>query len=345
MRSRAATAVVTGIIVLLTAFSPVQAGAPAPGEHLGATPIELQISRFYRAVLDREPDPVGLNYWYTLLSTGTPVTTIADSFAISEEFQQRFGVDTGAEGDGDFVRQVYLNVLGRAPDAEGRAYWGELLDSGVPRAQVVLWFSESAEFIARTGLAPPKLAPFTSSITSVSASELGVSWRSGCPVAPANLRLVTVSIVDFEGQRATGEMVVHADVAAEVVVVFERLYESRYPIQSMITIDRFGGSDDASMDANNTSAFNCRQAVGSGGWSRHAFGKAIDINPLVNPYVKGELVLPPSGDTFTDRINVHNPSLIREGDIVVRSFDAVGWFWGGRWRSLKDYQHFSTDNR
>ncbi len=151
--------------------------------------------------------------------------------------------------------------------------------------------------------------------------------------------------VDFAGESQTGELVVHADDAEAVLQVFRRLYDSRYPIQSIRTVDEFGGSDDASMEANNTSAFNCRSAVGSGSWSRHAYGQAIDINPLVNPYIKGALVLPPSGGPFTDRLDVHNPAIIRDGDIVVQAFDEIGWFWGGRWNNLKDYQHFSNNNR
>ncbi len=345
MRIRAAVASIVAAALFLSLSSVPGAIAPAPGEHVGNTPTELQVARFYQAVLDREPDEAGMAYWYSLLSTGADLTVIADSFAVSEEFRQRFDVEPGPQGDLQFLRQVYLNVLDRLPDEEGEAYWRELLREGVPRAQIVLWFSESAEFIAQTGLAPLELPTFEGRIDTVTGADLGVSWRSGCPVAPDRLRLLTMSFVNFEGRAQTGELVVHADTAEDILVVFQRLYEGRYPIQSMRTVDEFGGSDDASMAANNTSAFNCRSAVGSNGWSRHAFGQAIDINPLVNPYVRGSLVLPPVGEQFTDRTGVHNPALIREGDIVVQSFDAIGWYWGGRWRTLKDYQHFSIDNR
>ncbi|MFW2382401.1 MAG: DUF4214 domain-containing protein [Acidimicrobiales bacterium] len=315
-----------------------------PGVHNATTPTEFQIMRFYRAILDREPDADGMAYWHRLLTTGTDLTTIADSFATSIEFEQRFGVPQGAAGDLRFLEQVYRNVLGRQPDAEGKRYWSQLLEAGVPRAQVVLWFSESAEFITATGLGPAQLAPFEGSIVPVTAADLGVSWREGCPVPPSDLRLVRASHVDFSGQSRDGELVVHADQATDVLVVLQRLYEQRYPIQSMRTIDEFDGSDDASMEANNTSGFNCRSAVGGSAWSQHAYGRAIDINPLVNPYVKGSVILPPTGARFVDRLT-HNPSLIREGDIVVRSFDAIGWQWGGRWRTVKDYQHFSLSGR
>lgn len=344
MRVRAAFVILV-VLSLASAGAAAQAEAPAPGVHVGSTPTELQIERFYRAVLDREPDEQGLAYWYRLLSTGADLTAIADAFAMSEEFEQRFGVEAGSVGNQRFVRQVYENVLDRLPDYEGEVYWLGLLDEGVPRAQMVLWFSESAEFINRTGLGPAEIPEFVGAVETVTAEDLGVSWRPGCPVGPDKLRLLKLSFVNFEGQAQIGELVAHADDAEALVQVFNQLYENRYPIQSMRTIDEFNGSDDASMEANNTSGFNCRSAVGGTAWSRHAYGQAIDINPLVNPYVKGSLVLPPAGERFINRQDVHNPGLIRDGDVVVSSFDEIGWFWGGRWDSLKDYQHFSSNNR
>ena len=338
-------ALVLVLVFGLTGSTVAQAEPSSPGVHTGATPLELQITRLYSAALDREPDATGLAYWYRQLSTGADLAVVADGFATSEEFELRFGVEPGAEGDLKFVRQVYSNVLDRLPDSAGERYWVSVLEQGLPRAHVVLWFSESAEFINRTGLSPKDLPEFSGQIEAVTAGDLGVSWRPGCPLAPDQLRLLALSFVDFAGNAQSGELVVHADDADAVLQVFRRLYDSRYPIESMRTVDEFGGSDDASMEANNTSAFNCRRAFGSGSWSRHAYGQAIDINPLVNPYVKGALVLPPSGEPFTDRQDVHNPAIIRDGDIVVQSFDEIGWFWGGRWNNLKDYQHFSNNNR
>ena len=262
---------------------------------------ELQIARFYRAVLDREPDEAGMAYWYRLLTTGTDITTIADSFAVSTEFEARFGVPPGASGDPEFLRQVYRNVLDRDPDLAGERYWAQLLAAGVPRAQVVLWFCESQEFLSASGLAPADLPPFESEVLEITADDLGVSWRPGCPVSPRDLRLLRLRFVDFAGSARDGELVVHTDVADDIVIVFERLYLNRYPIESMRTVDEFGGSDDASMAANNTSAFNCRAAVSSTSWSRHAYGTAIDINPLINPYVTSSTVLPPTGADFADR--------------------------------------------
>ncbi|HEY0217684.1 MAG TPA: M15 family metallopeptidase, partial [Cellulomonas sp.] len=133
-------------------------------------------------------------------------------------------------------------------------------------------------------------------ITAELAARMASSWREGCPVPLADLRYVTVTYRDVEGGTATGELVVHADVADSVVAVFAELFALGYPVRSMRLVDDFGGSDDASMAADNTSAFNCRAISRGTGWSEHAYGRAIDLNPRENPYVRGALVLPPEGE-------------------------------------------------
>jgi hypothetical protein len=108
-------------------------------------------------------------------------------------------------------------------------------------------------------------------------------------------------------------------------------------------VSRYRGSDDASMAADNTSAFNCRAAVGSSGrWSMHAYGLAIDVNPVENPYVLGARVLPPAGRRYLDRTRPRRGMAV-EGGVLVEAFEAVGWRWGGRWTNSRDYQHFSTN--
>jgi hypothetical protein len=175
------------------------------------------------------------------------------------------------------------------------------------------------------------------------AARMAPSWRPGCPVPLADLRYVTLTHHDFAGGTTTGELVVHADVADSVVAVFADLWELGYPIRSMRLVDDFGGSDDASMAADNTSAFNCRPISRGTGWSEHAYGRAIDLNPVENPYVRGTLVLPPAGEAFAGRPEA--PGVLRAGDAVVRAFAAHGWQWGGDWSSPVDYQHFSTTGR
>jgi hypothetical protein len=160
----------------------------------------------------------------------------------------------------------------------------------------------------------------------------------------ADLRYVTVSHWGFDGAVHDGELVVHRDEAADVVSVFRRIFRARFPIRRMALVDDYGADDDASMAANNTSAFNCRPAVGSSSWSEHAYGLAIDVNPVQNPYVNGSTVLPTSGEPYVDRSG-RATGMIQDGDAVVRAFAAIGWEWGGNWSSLKDYQHFSLTGR
>jgi len=170
------------------------------------------------------------------------------------------------------------------------------------------------------------------------------SWREGCPVGLDQLRLITLNHWSYQGQVATGELVVHADWAEEIVTVFERLFDERFPIQRMELVDVHQGDDNLSMAANNTSAFNCREvAFRPGVWSNHATGTAIDINPLVNPYVSrsGDQILPPEGAGFVDR-SVRVQGGIYAGDVVTRAFADIGWGWGGDWASAKDWQHFSA---
>lgn len=186
----------------------------------------------------------------------------------------------------------------------------------------------------------PLTPAFTSSVAPVTAAELSASWRPGCPVGPEKLRTVTVSFVDFAGAPSTGRLVVHADVANAVVAVFSQLYAQRFPIARMEPVEAFGGSDDASMDADNTSAFNCRRTTGGTGFSEHSYGTAIDLNPVENPYVKGTTVLPAAGRAFVERRP--DRGVVLAGDPVVRAFADHGFSWGGDWSSLKDYQHFSV---
>ena len=150
----------------------------------------------------------------------------------------------------------------------------------------------------------------------------------------------------FDGRAHTGALVVHRRVADDVVAVFRRLYEARFPIRRMRPVSAYRGSDDASMAADNTSGFNCRRAVGSttGAWSNHAYGLAIDVNPVENPYVLGGRALPPAGRAYVDRRHVR-PGMAVAGGVLVRAFAARGWGWGGRWAGSPDYQHFSTTGR
>ena len=171
------------------------------------------------------------------------------------------------------------------------------------------------------------------------------SWHQGCPIAIEDLRLLSVTYWGFDRRSHQGEMVVNAKVAVHVLLVFEALFDARFPIRRMRLVDDYGGDDDRSMAADNTSAFNCRSATGHPGvWSEHSYGWAIDLNPRENPYVAGSFVAPLDGADHLDRTS-NARGTIHPGDAVVRAFSSIGWGWGGAWDSIKDYQHFSLTGR
>jgi hypothetical protein len=187
---------------------------------------------------------------------------------------------------------------------------------------------------------PVQAPPFHYSVSRVTKAQLPYSWRAGCPVGPGQLRRLRVSYWGFDRRRRLGMLDVHAEVAGDVVRVFRKLYTARFPIRRMRPVDAYGGNDDRSMAADNTSAFNCRFVSGTRRWSMHAYGRAIDVNPVENPYLAGGRVQPPAGRAFLNRARIR-PGMAVSGGVLVRAFEAVGWTWGGRWTGTPDYQHFS----
>ena len=231
-------------------------------------------------------------------------------------------------------------LAGCASSQPSRATTPSPMQTTVPAPVVAPSAPEEAEVPVVT------LPEFTSTISAITpdlAARMEPSWRPGCPVPLEDLRYVTVTHRDFEGASVQGELVVHADAAEDMVTVFSALFDAGYPIRSLRLVDDFDASDDASMDADNTSAFNCRAITGGTGWSEHAYGRAIDVNPVENPYVLGSSVAPDAGREFVDRPD--RPGVIQPDDEVVRAFAAVGWLWGGDWESPIDYQHFSPSGR
>lgn len=178
---------------------------------------------------------------------------------------------------------------------------------------------------------------------------IGRSWRPGCPVRLRDLRHVQVSYWDFEGDVRTGPLIVHERVARDILWVFRRLFRARFPIKHIVLPPRYRPPRPADYwdpkPTSPTAAYNCRPATGSTVWSQHAYGLAIDINPLQNPYVRSDgstlrHIARPYRNRALDR-----QGMIHDGDVVVRSFAAIGWGWGGHWHTLKDYMHFSLTGR
>ncbi|WP_244975566.1 M15 family metallopeptidase [Mycobacterium kubicae] len=187
--------------------------------------------------------------------------------------------------------------------------------------------------------APP--APAAATVQPVTAAELGTTWQPGCPVEPEQLRRVEVDYVGLDGQTHRGPLIVHQDLVPDVIAIFDQLHRLGYPVDKMQTVDHYPNADDElSMEDNNTSAFNCRRIPGSDDWSPHAYGRAIDINTLLNPclYVSGYFE-PRNAAAYLDR-NRTDPGLLHIGDPAVLAFTDRGWRWGGEWNAPLDYQHF-----
>jgi D-alanyl-D-alanine carboxypeptidase len=206
-----------------------------------------------------------------------------------------------------------------------------------------------ATVASRTPSAPvsapagPVFQASTSSLTAAMRTRMtGVSWHPGCPVPLSALRLLRLSYWGFDHAVHRGELIVNASAAAGLTQAFAQLFEVRFPIWQMRVVDDFGGDDEHSMLADNTSAFNCRLVPGTNVWAQHAYGLAVDINPFENPEIQGGQVDPAAAAAWADRSRV-SPAMIKDGDAAWRAFRAIGWTWGGDWRSLKDYMHFSAN--
>ena len=209
-----------------------------------------------------------------------------------------------------------------------------------------------ARTTAARGLSAARAGPaFTFSAARLGASTrrriIGSSWHRGCPVALAGLRLLGIGYWGFDRRARVGRMIVAAPAVPAVRRAFAALFRAHFPIRRMRLVDDYGASDYASIEADNTSAFNCRSATGSSRLSEHAYGRAIDVNPIENPYVY------PDGTTvhaasrrYLDRSR-HRRGMTYPGGMLVRAFARAGWQWGGDWRppSATDYQHFSSTGR
>ena len=242
--------------------------------------------------------------------------------------------------------------------SDGRSKVGELLKRRAGRlvgvgssmlGVAVFPMNVSAQKISAQKVRTPMFVVERLDVTAKKAMT-GVSWQPNCPVALADLRRVIVPFVDFENNEKTGAIVVHRDVAQAVGRIFVRLHDAKFPIARIEPIEAFGGDDDRSTMANNTSAFNCRPSFGADGlptkrWSQHAYGHAVDVNPVQNPYVLANgSVTDPAAKKYIDR-SIDEPGMALATGPLVQAFAGEGWKWGGNWHSTKDYQHFSVNGR
>jgi hypothetical protein len=195
-----------------------------------------------------------------------------------------------------------------------------------------------------TALLEPPRAPFAATIAPlddrVRARIAGISHRSDDPRCPRpdQLAYVRVAHVTFTGEVGQGELIVAAALAPRAIELFRRLYAIGFPIRRLALVDEFGASDDASMAADNSSGFNFRVVAGTNVLSQHALGRAIDLNPVENPWRRADRIDPPSGEAFVDRTNIRLGMIVRPGPVVA-AFDELGWEWGGDWRHARDDHH------
>jgi len=187
-----------------------------------------------------------------------------------------------------------------------------------------------------TATPPPA---FQATIEPVTQDIVWATWREDCPLHFSELSLLTMTYWTPNGTVATGQMTISSSVAEDVVAAFEQLFAIRFPIERMALVDDYAGDDKAAMAANVTSGFNCRFVDGTERWSNHAFGLAVDINPLVNPWVRDDTALPVEGASYIER-EPTTSGMINLGDEIIGVWESVGWSWGGTWQS-PDYMHFS----
>lgn len=191
-------------------------------------------------------------------------------------------------------------------------------------------------------LPPPPDERFTSQVIPVPPDIAErTTWKPECPVPLEDLRYITVAYWGFDGLPHTGEMMLHKDVADDVVGVFAKLHAAKFPLEYLLLTDDVHNEAPPTGDGNVSSTFNCRPSRGSSKWSEHSKGLAVDINPFHNPYKRRDLVLPELASAYVDRANVR-PGMIVPGDVVTKAFAEIGWGWGGNWSSSKDWMHFSA---
>lgn len=193
--------------------------------------------------------------------------------------------------------------------------------------------------VSSTGAVGPvvtlrRTAVLAPTVRTTTRADVAKTWRTGCPVHYRALRTVEMNHWGFDGRMHRGRLVMAAEVTTSALQAFEVGIATRFPIAQMREVSAYGGSDDASMAANNTSAFNCRAITNGRGWSQHSYGRAIDINPVQNPYVYRGTVSPKAGAAYTNRSKVR-PGMMVSTAPLTKAFTSRGW----RWLSTYDYQH------
>jgi len=259
------------------------------------------------------------------------------------EADDAFTDDDGTAHEAEINQAVALGL------AQGTAETSFSPGRPVRREQMASFLARLLELLVERGVIKRRPIPaFTSTVSPLTqemrSAMRGVSWDPDCPVPMDRLAVLEVTHWDFDARARRGHLIVARSVADDLATVFRKIYRERFQIERMRPMHTYGGRELASLNDNNTSAFDCRDVTGGSSWSEHSYGTAIDINPRQNPYVKGSVVLPANGRPWIQRTPVRR-GMITPSGVVTRAFNAIGWGWGGNYRSLKDYQHFSASGR
>lgn len=317
------------------------------GEELEGCPTEQQRTTA-SALADAGADIVVGTHAHVQLGSGwigdTYVNYGLGNFLWYHGHQPESGVLRIRVEDGEVVGDSWVPAR-IGPDGRPNPLHGEQAETAVAHWRALRACTDLAD-------RPDHLPAYSPSVSRIGpdlADRMRLSHGPGCPVPLRELRHLRMRYVGFDAKAHTGEMVVHQDLVRDVTAVFHRLYDARWPIRRMSLVDDYRGDDDLSMAANNTSGYNCRRVAGSNAWSTHAYGAAIDINPVQNPDLSGSSIGPPAGSRFArlDRSAAARvpAGVIHANDTVARAFADIGWEWGGHWASSKDFQHFSASGR
>lgn len=174
---------------------------------------------------------------------------------------------------------------------------------------------------------------------SIRGKMAGKSYKDGCTLPYEDLKYIKVKHIGFDNKTHDGELIVNKAIAEDTIKIFKELYDYKYPIEKIVLIDEYDADDEASMEDNNSSAFNFRVIAGTDKISKHAYGMAIDINPLYNPYFSKIGILPVGSKSYADRM-LNSSYMISHDDICYKIFLKYGFTWGGDFKDFKDYQHF-----
>jgi D-alanyl-D-alanine carboxypeptidase len=195
-------------------------------------------------------------------------------------------------------------------------------------------------FVIKTNSNAEQFIGWHQEITSEVKAQMIYSWQENSPVPLSDLRYISVSHWDFNGNVQQGELVMHKKVADDIIDIFRKLFAIKFPIQSMKLIDHFQADDERSMAANNCSAHCTRRVVGTSRWSNHSYGTAIDINPRLNPYTRDDSYCPQNSKRYLDR-TLNEPGMITHESTIYHIFKEKGWEWGGEcFDHCVDYHHF-----